>query len=141
MPPAATYSYNTSSAVVDIRIEFGDTDVDGHNISVYQGFGLAKSIDCSIKPDNAGFTVPLTWKHDGDGNVHTLSRGQHFDIFQVNENGTQRLYINNTAEEDDGIYSCHASIGHTSLVPKSFTLHFNGTLLLYTCMIPVNVQF
>jgi hypothetical protein len=109
---------------LDIGIEHGGADVDGHNISVYQGNGLSKSVDCSIKSHSADFAVTLMWKH-GDRSVHTLSIGQRFGVFQANENGTQRLYINNAGDSDDGTYSCHASVGRASLVSKSFTLQFN----------------
>ena len=120
--------FPTVDAIVDIRIESNGTDVDGHNISVYQGKGLAKSIDCSIKPDNAGVAASLTWKH-GNGDVPTVLTGQSFGIYQVNKNGIQQLYINNSADSDDGIYSCQASDANANLLPKSFTLHFNGILL------------
>ena len=121
----------TVGAIVGIRIESNGTDVDGRSISVYQGKGT-KSIDCSIKPDNASFALPLTWKHGG-GEVQALSSGQSFRIYQVNENGIQQLYINNSADSDDGTYSCQASDANATLLPKSFTLHVNGTLL-FVCV-------
>ena len=114
----------TVDAIVHIRIESNGTDVDGRNISVYQGKGLAKSIDCSIKPDNASTVSLITWKHS-NGDVPTLSSGQSFGTYQVNKNGIQQLYINSSADSDDGIYSCQASVANAGLFPKSFTLHVN----------------
>ena len=91
---------------------------------------MAKSTDCSIISDNTGLGVSLTWKHNYS-DVKTLPRQQLPGIYQMNENDMQRLYINKTSDLDDGVYSCHASVGHATLVPKSFTLYFNGALIAF----------
>ena len=120
---------------MDISIERGGTNVDGHSFSVYQGNGLTKAFNCTVIENTANYNISLTWKHNNN-NMLKYSSGMQPGIYQVNENNMQRLYINNAVGSDDGLYSCLVSLGGTTLFSRSFTLNFNGTLFhLYIWML------
>ena len=119
---------STVDAIVDISIESGGTNVDGHNFSVYQGNGLTRPINCTVIENTANYNISLTWKHNNSNNVQTFSSGLKPDVYQINENNMQQLYINNAVGSDDSLYSCLVSLGGTTLLSRSFTLNVNGTV-------------
>ena len=112
---------------MDISIKSDSTNVDGHSFSVYQGNGLTKPIDCTVIENTSISSISLVWKHNNN-NVLQFSSGMQPGIYQVNENNMQRLYINKPMGSDDGLYSCLVSLGGTTVLSRSFTLNFNGTL-------------
>ena len=112
---------------MDIRIQRSGTNINGPSLSLYKGEGLSSSIDCSVIENTANFSLSLTWKFNGK-DVQTLLSGQHPGIYQVRENNTQRLHVTNTTDSDNGVYSCQASVASTTVLSRSFTLLFRGTL-------------
>ena len=117
---------STVDAIVDISIESGGTNVDGHNFSVYQGNGLIRPINCTVIENTANYNISLTWKHNNSNNVQTFSSGLKPDVYQMNEMHSQQLYINNPSDSDGGVYSCEFSIENATLLSKSFTLNVVG---------------
>ena len=111
---------------MDIRIQRGGTEIDGPSLSLYKGQGLLTSTDCTIE-NTANFSLSLTWKFN-DKDVQTLLSGQKPGIYQVKENNMQRLYITKTTDSDDGNYSCLASVEMATVLSRSFTLNFRGTV-------------
>ena len=112
---------------MDISIKSDSTNVDGQSFSVYQGNGLTRPFGCTVIENTANYTISLAWKHN-NSNVLKYSSGMQPGIYQVNENNMQRLYINKAMGSDDGLYSCLVSLGGTTVLSRSFTLNFNGTL-------------
>ena len=112
---------------MDIRIQRSGTNINGSSLVLFKGKGLSSSIDCSVIENTAKFSLSLTWKFNGK-DVQTLLSGQHPGIYQVKENNMQRLYITKTTDSDDGVYSCQASVASTTVLFRSFTLLFRGTL-------------
>ena len=110
---------------MNIRIQRGRGNINGLSLSVYKAQGLSTSIDCTVIENTANFTVSLTWKFNNN-DVQMFSSGQQPGIYQVNENNMHRLYITKTTDVDDGIYSCHASVGNATVLSRSFTLNFKG---------------
>ena len=112
---------------MDIRIQRSGTNINGPSLSLYKGEGLSSSIDCSVIENTANFSLSLTWKFN-DKDVQTLLSGQKPGIYQVKENNMQRLYITRTTDSDDGNYSCLASVEKATVLSRSFTLNFRGTV-------------
>ena len=104
-----------------MRILRDGAKIDGHSFAMYKGQRLSSSIDCSVIENTANFSLSLTWMHNSN-KVQTVSSGQLPDIYQVNENKMQRLYINKTADSDDEVYACHVSVGNATVLSQSFTL-------------------
>jgi hypothetical protein len=118
---------------VDISIESHGTNMDDHNVSVYQGYGLKHPISCTTTENTANYNnLSITWQHNESDVQFSSGYGLQPGIYQVSDNGTQRLYISDTVMSDQGLYSCLVSltIGNTTVqvVSRSFTLNFNGTL-------------
>ena len=123
---------------MDIRIQSLGTNINGRKLSVSKGQGLS-TVDCTVIENTANFSVSLTWKVNGN-NVPTVPSGQGPDIYQVNKNNMQRLYITKTSDSDDGVYSCHASVGNATVLSRSFALNFKGTVSPIMCCFVVELS-
>ena len=126
----SSYSCNYASiadasldASMDITIKKEGSNVVGTTVVAIEGQRLAQSIDCTLI--SSSLSAYLTWKHQNDI-VQSFSSGQQPGIYQVNGKNSQRLYINNPADSDGGVYSCEFSIENATLLSKSFTLNVVG---------------
>ena len=99
--------------------------IEGTSVAVDENQDYSNSIDCGISPDVTNFNALLQWKHNTTNDVASSSV-QNSGVYQVYENGVQRLYIKSASVSFNGLYTCQYTATNGSIVSKSFTLNVNG---------------
>ena len=112
-------------------------NIEGTSVAVDENQDYSNPIDCGVSPDVTNFTALLQWKHNTTNDVPSSSV-QTTGVYQVYENGVQRLYIKSASTSDSGVYSCQYTATDGSIVSKSFTLNVTVGKTAYMCMIIVN---
>ena len=102
--------------------------IEGTSVTVDENQGYSNPIDCGVSPDVTNFNALLQWKHNTTNDVPSSSV-QNTGVYQMYENGVQRLYIKSASASDIGVYTCQSTATTGSIVAKSFTLNINGITL------------
>ena len=110
--------------VVELEIAILDNNmhIEGASVAVDDNQDYSNPIDCGVSPDVTNFNALLQWKHNTTNNVPSSSV-QTAGVYQVYENGVQRLYIKSASTSDIGVYTCQYTATDGSIVSKSFTLN------------------
>ena len=116
-----------SCLIVELEIAILDdnTNIVGTSVAVDENQNYSNPIDCGVSPDVTNFNALMQWKHNTTNDVPSLSV-QIAGVYQVYENGVQKLYIKSASVSDSGVYTCQYSATNGSIVSKSFTLNVNG---------------
>ena len=115
--------------VVELGIVILDnnTSIEGTSVAVDEQQDYLNPIDCGVSPDVTNFNALLQWTHNVTNDIPS-SIVQNAGVYQVYENGVQRLYIKSAGVSFNGLYSCQYAATDGSIVSKSFTLNVNGTV-------------
>ena len=97
-------------------------NIEGKSVTVDENQDYSNSIDCGVSPDVTNFNALLQWKHNTTNDIPSSSL-QNVGVYQVYENGVQRLYIKSASASDSGVYTCQYTTTDGSIVVKSFTLN------------------
>ena len=97
-------------------------NIEGRSVTVDENQDYSNPIDCGVSPDVTNFNALLQWKHNTTIDV-LFSSVQTTGVYQVYENGVQRLYIESASVSDIGVYTCLYTTTDGSIVSKSFTLN------------------
>ena len=97
-------------------------NIEGKSVTVDENQDYSNPIDCGVSPDVTNFNALLQWKHNTTNDIPSSSL-QNVGVYQVYENGVQRLYIKSASASDSGVYTCQYSTTDGSIVAKSFTLN------------------
>ena len=97
-------------------------NIEGTSVAVDKNQDYSNPIDCGVSPDVTNFSALLQWKHNTT-NVVPSSSVQNAGVYQVYENGVQRLYIKSASGSDSGVYACQYTATNSSIVSKSFALN------------------
>ena len=99
-------------------------NIEETSVAVDENQGYSNPIDCGVSPDVTNFNnARLQWKHNMTIVVPSSSAQ---NVYQVYENGVQRLYIKSASVSSNGLYTCQYTATDGSIVSKSFTLNVNG---------------
>ena len=111
--------------VVELEIAILDNikHIEGKSVAVDENQDYSNPIDCGVSPDETNFNALLQWKHNMTIDVPPPSAQS---VYQVYENGVQRLYIKSASVSFKGLYTCQYTAANGSAVSKSFTLNVNG---------------
>ena len=107
-------------------------NIEGTSVTVDENQDYSNPIDCGVSPDVTNFNALLQWKHNTNNDVPSSSL-QNAGVYQVYENGVQRLYIKSTSASDSGVYTCQYTTIDGSIVSKSFTLNVIVGKTCITC--------
>ena len=107
---------------LEIAILDNNTNIEGTILAVVKNQDYSNPIDCGVSPDETNFNALLQWKHNTTNDVPSSSV-QNAGVYQVYENGVQRLYIKSAGAFDSGVYTCQYTATDGSIVSKSFTLN------------------
>ena len=110
---------------LEIAILVNNMNIEGRSVAVDENQDYSNPIDCGVSPDVTNFNALLQWKHNTTHDVPSSSV-QNAGVYQVYENGVQRLYIKSASASDRGVYSCQYTATDGSIVSKSFTLNVTG---------------
>ena len=110
---------------MEIAILDNNTHIEGTSVAVDENQAYSNPIDCGVSPDVTNFNALLQWK-DNTANDVPSSSVQNAGVYQMYENGVQRLYIKSASVSDSGVYTCQSTATTGSIVLKSFTLNVNG---------------
>ena len=94
-------------------------------MAVDENQDYSNSIDCGVSPDVTNFNALLQWKHNTTIDVPSSSV-QNAGVYQLYENGVQKLYIKSATVSSNGLYTCQYTAINGSIVSKSFTVNVNG---------------
>ena len=110
--------------VVELEIAVLDNNknIEGTSVAVNKNQDYPNPIDCGVSPDVTNFNALLQWKHNTTNDVPSSSV-QNAGVYQVYENGVQRLYIKSASGSDSGVYTCQYTTTLGSIMSKSFTLN------------------
>ncbi|XP_062509144.1 uncharacterized protein LOC134185379 [Corticium candelabrum] len=111
------FNYELEIAILD-----NNMNIEGTSVTVDENQDYSNPIDCGVSPDVTNFNALLQWKHNTNNDVPSSSL-QNAGVYQVYENGVQRLYIKSTSASDSGVYTCQYTTIDGSIVSKSFTLN------------------
>ena len=115
-----------SKCVVVVELEIAILDnnmnIEGKSVTVDDNQNYSNPIDCGVSPDVTNFNALLQWKHSTANDVPSSSV-QNAGVYQMYENGVQRLYIKSASASDRGVYTCQYTTTDGSIVSKSFTLN------------------
>ena len=100
-------------------------NIEGTSVAVDENQDYSNPIDCGVSPDVTNFNALLQWKHNTTNDVPSSSV-QTTGVYQMYENGVQRLYIKSASVSSNGLYTCQYTATDGSIVSKSFTLNVNG---------------
>ena len=103
-------------------------NIEGTSVAVDENQDYSNPIDCGVSPGVTNFNSLLQWKHNTTSAVPSSSI-QTTGVYQMYENGFQRLYIKSASASDSGAYTCQSTVTNSSIVAKSFTLNINGITL------------
>ena len=107
---------------MEIAILDSNTNIERTSVTVDDDQHYSNPVDCGVSPDVTNFNALLQWKHNTINDVPPSSL-QNAGVYQVYENGVQRLYIKSASASDRGVYTCQYTTTNGSLVSKSFTLN------------------
>ena len=107
---------------LEIAILDNNTNIEGTSVTVDDNQDYSNPIDCGVSPDVTNFNALLQWKHNTTNHVPSSSV-QNTGVYQMYENGVQRLYIKSASASDSGVYTCQYTATDGSIVSKSFTLN------------------
>ena len=100
-------------------------NIEETSVAVDENQDYSNPIDCGVSPDVTNFNARLQWTHNVTIDVPSSS-AQTAGVYQVYENGAQRLYIKSVSVSSNGLYTCQYTAPDGSIVSKSFTLNVNG---------------
>ena len=115
---------------MEIAILDNDTHIEGTRVVVDENQDYSNPIDCGVSLHVTNFNALLQWKHNTTNDIASSS-GQNAGVYQVYENGVQRLYIKLASVFDNGLYTCQYTAANGSIVSKSFTLIVRGETHTY----------
>ena len=98
-------------------------NIEGRSVAVDENQDYSNPIDCGVSPDVTNFNALLQWKHNTTNDVPASSSVQNAGVYQVYENGVQRLYIKSASVFDSEVYTCQYTRTDGFIVSKSFTLN------------------
>ena len=105
-------------------------NIEGTSVAVDDNKDYSNPIDCGVSPDVTNFNALLQWKHNATSDVPSSS-AQNAGVYQMYENGVQRLYIKSASASDSGVYTCQYTATNGSIVSKSFTLNIVGKTCIH----------
>ena len=108
--------------VVELEIAILDNNmnIEGRSVAVDENQDYSNPIDCGVSPDVTNINARLQWKHNMTIDVPSSSAQS---VYQVYENGVQKLYIKSASVSSNGLYTCQYTATDGSIVSKSFTLN------------------
>ena len=97
-------------------------NIEGTSVAVDENQDYSNPIGCGVSPDVTNFNALLQWKHNTTNDVPSSSV-QTTGVYQMYENGVQRLYIKSVSASDSGVYTCQYATTNGSIVSRSLTLN------------------
>ena len=110
---------------MEIAILDNNKNIEGTSVAVDENQDYSNSIVCGVSPDVTSFNTLLEWKHNTTIDVPSSSV-QNAGVYQLYENGVQKLYIKSASVSSNGLYTCQYTATNGSIVSKSFTVNVNG---------------
>ena len=113
-----------SCCFVELEIAILDNNmhIEGTSVAIGENQDYSNPIDCGVSPDVTNFNALLQWKHNATNEIALSSIQKTSGVYQVYENGVQRLYINSANSSHSGVYTCQYSSTDGFIVSKSFAL-------------------
>ena len=109
---------------LEIAILDNNMNIEGTTVAVNENQDYSNPIDCGVSPDGTNFSnARLQWMHNMTIDVPSSSAES---VYQMYENGVQKLYIKLASVSSNGLYTCKYNATDGSIVSKSFTLKVNG---------------
>ena len=108
---------------MEIAILDNTNHIEGTSVEVNENQDYSNPIDCGVSPDVTNFNALLQWKHNLTIDVPPPSAQS---VYQMYENGVQRLCIKSASVSSNGLYTCQYTATDGSIVSKSFTMNVNG---------------
>ena len=115
---------------MEIAVLDNNKNIKGTSVAINKNQDYSNPIDCGVSPDVTNFNALLQWKHNTTNDVPSSSV-QNAGVYQVYENGVQRLYIKSAGAFDSGVYTCQSTATHGSIVSKSFILNVGVGKIAY----------